>query len=546
MKEWRSGMLLAALAGTMAISGMFLSREKEPVEAKGKSDKPSNVIMMVMDGTSTDALTLARWYKGDRLALDALASGAVRTYSAESAITDSAPAATAMATGYKTNDKYVGVLPSVVTSPNVPDVEEYDKMKPVANLLEGAKRMGKATGIVATSEIQHATPAAFSSHTIHRNNFSDIAEQQVYQGMDVVLGGGKASLSPGDHHNARNDGEDLVEVINSEGYDFVENKQGLLKSKNKKIWGAFSSGSLAYSIDRPATDPGEPTLAEMTKKAIQTLSHNRNGFFLMVEGSKGDWAAHDNDPVGMISETLAFDAAVQEAAAFARKDGNTMVIAVADHGNSGIRIGNRETSATYSSTPVSAYIEPLKRAERSLKGALDILNKNRSNMERVASLYGLEDLSKAELQTLKQAANLKKSMVQMLAQRAHLGFTTNGHTGEDVILYSYGPGRPVGTLENSDLARILSRFMGFSLDELNEEMFVDANTLFRNHGYITEIDYSKPNNPVFKARTGKTVIEIPRNKNYLLKNGKMHRLQNVTVYNGKSFYVANEAIEAVK
>ena len=126
----------------------------------------------------------------------------VRAYSAESAITDSAPAATALATGNKSNSGYVGVLPSVVNTPGVKPVEKEDQFRPVANVLEGAKLSGRATGIVATSEIQHATPAGFSAHNYSRDDFQTLAEQQVYQNIDVVLGGGKQSLLPGAEEKA--------------------------------------------------------------------------------------------------------------------------------------------------------------------------------------------------------------------------------------------------------------------------------------------------------------------------------------------------------
>lgn len=151
--------------------------------------------MMVMDGTSSSATTLARLYKGKPLALDEIVTGGVRTYSAESAITDSAPAATALATGNKSNSGYVGVLPTIVSSPGLKPIKEEDKLLPVANVLEGAKRTGRATGIVATAEIQHATPAGFSAHHVNRKNFEVIAEQQVYQNIDVVLGGEKRHFS---------------------------------------------------------------------------------------------------------------------------------------------------------------------------------------------------------------------------------------------------------------------------------------------------------------------------------------------------------------
>ena len=144
-----------------------------------------------MDGTSSTATTLARWYKGAPLTLDQIVTGGVRTFSAESAITDSAPAATALATGNKSNSGYLGVLPSIVSSPSLEPIKEEEKLRPVANVLEGAKRTGRATGIVATSEIQHATPAGFSAHHVNRKQFDVIAKQQVYQNIDVVLGGEK-------------------------------------------------------------------------------------------------------------------------------------------------------------------------------------------------------------------------------------------------------------------------------------------------------------------------------------------------------------------
>lgn len=144
-----------------------------------------------MDGTSSSATTLARWYKGAPLALDQIVTGGVRTYSAESATTDSASAATALATGNKSNSNYIGVLPSIVNSPGLKPIKEEDRLRPVANVLEGAKRSGRATGIIATSEIQHATPAGFSAHHLNRKRFEVLAKQQVYQNIDVVLGGGR-------------------------------------------------------------------------------------------------------------------------------------------------------------------------------------------------------------------------------------------------------------------------------------------------------------------------------------------------------------------
>jgi alkaline phosphatase len=538
------------LVGALAISSLGLAAHREDVEAKDKKKQPTKVIMMVMDGTSAGATTLARWYKGGSLAMDQMMAGGVRTYSAESAITDSAPAATALATGNKSNDKFIGVLPSVVNSPGLKTINPKDAQRPVANVLEGAKLMGKATGIIATSEIQHATPAGFSSHVTHRSNYGDIAEQQVYQNIDVVLGGGKESLSPGTTKNARKDGEDLLKILQNKKYDFVEDRNSLLNSKSSKIWGSFALSALAYDFDRKTTRPSEPTLAEMTDKAIKTLNKDKDGFFLFVEGSKIDWAAHGNDTIGMISDVLAFDDAVKKAVDFAKKDGNTMVIAVADHGNSGITIGNLNTNASYPETPVSAYINPLKKAKMTVEGALSQLKTDKSNLKEVAALYGLESLTAEEEQKLNSSTNLGADLVKLLANRANIGFTTGGHTGEDVFLYSYGPSRPFGLVENTDLAKKMAQFMGFDLGKLTNTLYISATEAFKKRGYKIRIDITDINNPLFVAEKGTNKIELPANKNIAIvksKNSTLEKtLNGVHVYNGHEFFISEQVLHIVK
>src|SRR5690606_31963169 len=151
---------------------------------------------------------------------------------------------------------------------------------------------------------------------------------------------------------------------------------------------------------------------------------------MFVEGSKVDWAAHANDTVGILSDVLAFDDAVKEAVEFAKKDGNTMVIAVSDHGNSGITMGNVNTNANYPEIPVSTYIDPLKKATMTVEGALKQLKSDRSNMKEVAVLYGLDNLSSDEINKLKASKTLQSDMTKMLANRANIGYSTGGHTGE--------------------------------------------------------------------------------------------------------------------
>lgn len=546
----RKKLVAFVLAGALAVSSTSSFIPKVEAKEVTKKPEPTNVIMLVMDGSSDNLSTIARWYKGEALAVDEILSGAVRTYSAESAITDSAPAATALATGHKSNSGYVGVLPSLVTTPGVDKVAEESAFKPVANVLEGAKQKGRATGIVSTSEIQHATPAGFSSHVTSRSNYDDIAEQQVYQGLDVVLGGGSNSLK-----ETRKDNEDLLKVIEANKYDYVTNREKLLSTKSDKIWGSFAPSALAYDFDREKTNPEQPTLAEMTGKAIQTLDKDEDGFFLMVEGSKIDWAAHANDTIGMLSDFLAFDDAVNEALKFAKADGNTLVIAVTDHGNSGITLGNDNTTKGYDTTPVSAYINPLKEATMTVEGALSYLKKDKSNLDEVAALYGLKNLSNEERKALVDANNISATMVQLLANRANIGYTTGGHTGDDVFLYAYGPNKPTGLVENTDLARIMAKTMGFDLAQLTNSLYNNAELELKKKGFAVEIKTSDPTNPVLIASKGDKTYEMAENKNTItrkqtLKNGKVltkeYKLSTITVYNDKHFYISDEALTLIK
>ena len=547
-KKWSSLFLASALT----LSTFSIAQPQVQAAEVEKPTKPTNVIMLVMDGSSNNAVTLSRWYKGGNLAMDEILSGGVRTYSAESAITDSAPAATALATGHKSNDKFVGVLPATVSSPGLEQVAKEDAFKPVANVLEGAKQQGKATGLIATSEIQHATPAGFSAHATNRSQYDNIAEQQVYQNIDVVLGGGSESLTPGTTKNARKDGENLVNVLNEKNYDFVKTRDELLNSTSSKIWGSFAPSALAYDLDRAKTRPTEPTLAEMTGKAIDTLKKDEDGFFLFVEGSKVDWAAHKNDTIGIISDILSFDDAVKEAVDFAKEDGNTMVIAVTDHGNSGITMGNANTSSTYSSIPVSAYIDPLKKATMTVEGALSQLKEDKSNLVEVAALYGLDDLTEDELATLKSAKDIGDEMVKMLANRANIGYTTGGHTGEDVFLYSYGPSKITGLVENTDLAHSMAQFMGFDLNKLTDDLYIPATKAFKDKGYTTKIDLADKENPKFIAQKDDVTFTIPVNKNTLIyedastKTTKTHTFDTINVYNGTEFYVSKKVLNVIK
>lgn len=174
--------------------------------------------------------------------MDDLATGLVRTNNSNTPIADSAPAGTAMATGIKTESPFVGCYPTKGGMPGAIEIEKDREKQPIANVLEGAERSGRSTGIVSTSNIQHATPADFSAHNPDRNNYEDLGEQQVYQGMEVVLGAGSMYLSK----ESRKDKEDLISEIKNKGYDYFDTLEGMKASKGDKIWGLFEDKSFPY------------------------------------------------------------------------------------------------------------------------------------------------------------------------------------------------------------------------------------------------------------------------------------------------------------
>jgi alkaline phosphatase len=298
-------------------------------------------------------------------------------------------------------------------------------------------------------------------------------------------------------------------------------------------------------MDRKANHLKQPTLSQMTRKAIQTLSKDKDGFFLFVEGSKADWAAHANDPIGMISDILAFDDAVTEALEFAKKDGNTMVIALADHGNSGISIGNSNTTKGYDTTQISAYIDPLKKAKMTLEGATSKLKDDLSNIKEVAALYGLDNLTDDEREKLNAAhkkADVGPILTKLLANRANIGFTTGGHTGEDVFLYSYGPQKPYGLVQNTDIAKTMAKALGFQLGEITKKLFLDAETAFKQIGATVTIEKKDARNPVLVVKRNNTEAKLFVNKNIICIGGKDYELGSIVVESNGKFYVPEKAI----
>ncbi|MBR4720387.1 MAG: alkaline phosphatase [Clostridia bacterium] len=245
-------------------------------------------------------------------------AGSMITKSASSAITDSAAAGTAMATGYKTVNGYVGVDKSFT---------------PKANLVEAAESVGKATGIISTYHWSHATPATFTAHAIDRGDDLNIYQQVENKDLEVVLGVGYGMVSQ----------YATIQNAIDNGYTVVETKEDLLNVKpGEKIWGNIVDKTYPYDVE---LKEGQATLAEMTAGAIKALTGDPDGFFLMVEGGKVDTGGHSNDVRTTTSEYLAFDAAFKVALDFAKGRTDTVVICAPDHNTGGLHIPEDPTNA---------------------------------------------------------------------------------------------------------------------------------------------------------------------------------------------------------
>ena len=504
-----------------------------------------NIIVMIPDGMSIDGLALARWYKSYNpaagtidpavsLHMDELASGLIRNWwktgDKIGGIVDSAPAATAMASGIKTNDKFVGVT---------------DQSVPVANIIEAANLIGKSTGIIGTSNIQHATLAAYSSHYNARSQYGIIGEQQAHNNMDVVLGGGSQYLV----YNNRN----VIDDIKSMDYQYITTKQELASITSGKVWGMFAPDAMAYDFDRAENAPAQPSLADMTKKAIELLNQNKNGFFLMVEGSKIDWTAHANDPIGLITDILAFDAAVKVALDFAKASQNTMLLIMSDHGTGGITIGNRDTQDSsaplpYDSSGILSFIEPLSKAKLTGEGIVAKFDEERTNIKKVmADWYGISDLTHEEEEVIKATTdgNMNYAVGLMISERAYLGWTSHGHTGQEVNLFTYlpGDGRVTGTLDNTDIAFICAGVWGIDLATVTRQLFNEAETAFKAKGAAVAINEVTGRMTVTK---GSTTLVIIDNKNYVFLNGSKIGLESVIVNQSGKFYVPQTVLNMIQ
>ena len=517
--------------------------------AQSKSVK--NVIVMIPDGTSTSLISLARWYQtyfdpsNSTLNMDPYFCGLVRTNSSDAPIGDSAPTTSCYMTGQPTQTGFVSTYPKQTDHDLVP-IDATKAYQPLATILEAAKQVnGMSTGLVFTCEFPHATPADCAAHTYQRGSYATIAPQMVHNNVDVVIGGGTQYLSANDR-----------QYLKDQGYSiFLDDLNGMRQCTKAPFWALFCPGSMPYDVERDASR--YPSLAEMTRKAITSLQDNANGFFLMVEGSKVDWAAHNNDAVGAIRDFLAFDAACKEALDFAQKDGQTLVVILPDHGNSAMTIGSYACSGGYDRLSLEQIIKPI----ASYKLSLDSMSRLMKAVDttqwpalfkthydydvqsaEISYLYTASDYSKSQLPKEKKAGlSLDKMLSQVLYGKTCIGFTTYGHTGENVFLACYQPNgdRLTGCRTNIEVNEYICHQLGLDgkLSQLTEDIYADHHEVFKD--YQTTIDSLDKNHYRLTVKYKKTTLVADSYTNYVTVNGRRHELSSVMVYMpiNKTFYL---------
>jgi len=277
-----------------------------------ETKKVKNVILLIGDGMGLSQVSASQFYNENPTNFERFSTiGLIKTSSSSDLITDSAAGATAFASGIKTYNGAVGVTPDTLS---------------VETIVEQISPKGISTGIISTSSITHATPACFYAHIKSRRMEDDIATYLLNSEVDFFAGGGSKFF------NEREDGKDLTIQLAEKGFEVStgnlpknvsEKKQAILLSKKGMPTMIEGRGNF---------------LPDATKLALEYLSKNENGFFLMVEGSQIDWAGHDNDGDYLIAELLDFDKTMGVVLDFAKQNGETLVIVTADHETGGFTL----------------------------------------------------------------------------------------------------------------------------------------------------------------------------------------------------------------
>lgn len=563
MKHIKSALLLFCLAAALLPQGLCANTRTETPQIR-------NVIMMIPDGCGSEWLAMGRWLNaGIPLHLDSIIKGMVKTYCSDSPIGDSAPTGSCYATGHRSQDGFVATYPARAMSPDgkrfdVPDSLAY---RPMMTLLEAAKLQGKATAMVVTCFFTHATPADFTAHTPKRNEYFRIAKQITANPCDILLGGGSLYVDS----SVSRYGFDARKRLENNHILYTKNfteAQEQVAAGAQKIWGLFAPNDLEFEIDRRHTD--QPSLEEMTRLALKAVGGNPEGFFMMVEGSKVDWAAHDNDLPGAAFDFLAFDRAVGAAVDFAVRDGHTLVLVMPDHQTGGVSLGNANHPKGYAQLSyeelfgkVLRYPKSVDKAVRDIVHATEHMQDGRTEALRLLTETSLRDdffIDNATEEEVNRLAGVlerngtRDSSVRTFTHTVNrytsIGWTTYGHNGGDVFLgvYHPDPTRALkGIVDNEEIAPYVCREAGFpDLDSLSRLYYTPLEKVFAGKKIsVKGLDGSRPGqdplcveirNVDMKDGKKGTLTLYPNSTRALL--GKMEiRLPSPCIYNGKGFYL---------
>lgn len=483
VKLWFISAIIVALAPSVAAKSFEYKTLDYNYGFDEQRGDARSVIMMIPDGTGPNIFALARTVLDptlkQRLHIDPYVMGTIQTHSSTSYITDSASSATAYATGYKTYDEAIGV-------------DHYKQ--PLGTVLEAAKARGMITGMVVTSRVTHATPASFASHVVQRDDEDEIARQYVNnKNLDFLLGGGLR------HFN-----ESMLANLTGAGYTVAKNYKQLLdyKTKNEatgnlRIFGLFHKSHMTYEVDRARLQAAnqqnterEPSLPEMVDVILSILKNNaqakKNGFFVMIEGSRVDHAGHSNDPGTMAKEAITFDESFAVVNEFLETSPNTAMISAADHGTGGLTLGRDSPYAWYpkelqkqmmSTESMKESLDKVWKTEDCAAGANEtckasILKASTDLLKTYTNVTSLADSASKTLKSeIAKAVDGKCDLNDVMIELGHvisvpaaIGWTTIGHVGTDVNLYCKGPSVVEqmcrGVHENTYVNKIMTNFLG--------------------------------------------------------------------------------------
>lgn len=462
-----SGLTLSLLA--LNVAGVASAAETTPTSVPAAPAQSKNLIVLIGDGMGPAEVTAARYYSKkflnkDRLELDggyyvgkATTYSQAGPYTSESgAVTDSAAAGTAFSTGNKTYN-------------NAISVSNGDVAKPFGSVIEAAMKQGKATGLVTTDSIVGATPAVWASHVRQRSNQNAIATQFLNSGVNVFFGGGKVNFVTKEEKGKRTD-KNIIPDFEAKGYTTAFDKKGLdaIPATADHALGLFAMNEIPYVLDR---DENTPSLPQLTQKALDILSQNKDGFVLMVEQGRIDHAGHANDLPSNIQEMLELDATFKTLVDFAKKDGNTSVVVTADHETGGLSLGINNV--------YELNVDLFNKQKHSYE-YLDAILKTAQTAEDVRKIVadniGFTDLSDEEVALILKGDGSSYGRAggynAVVSKRLAVGWTGHGHTGVDVGVWAYGPIASLvkGDVDNTDIAKNGAKVIGADLTAVTKEL----------------------------------------------------------------------------